>query len=140
MCLTTKTKKVSIAEDDIVCYKVVMLCSDGEFSTPFQKAVIPNAIISGNASFWASGDKEITYWPIVDVYTVGQGYIHTYEKLVSAVRFCKSEVMWEENISHASYRIFECRIPKGTEYYAGCDDLYEPSFASEKITFKTQIR
>lgn len=138
MCLTTKTKKVSIAEDNIVCYKVVMLCSDGEFSTPFQKAVISKAIISGKSPFFASGDKEITYWPIVDEYTVGQGYIHTYENLVSAVRFCKSEVMWE-NID-VSYCIFECMIPKGTKYYDGCNDLYEPSFASEKIIFKAQIR
>ena len=139
MCLTTKAKKVSIAEDDIVCYKVVMLCSDGEFITPFQKAVIPNAIISGKSPFLASGDKEITYWPIFDEYTVGQGYIHTYEELVSAVRFCKSEVMLEENISHVSYLIFECRIPKGTKYYAGWNDIYESSFASEKIIFKCQM-
>lgn len=139
MCLTTKTKKVSIAEDDILCYKVVMLCSDGEFSTPFQKAVIPKAIISGKSPFFASGDKEIIYWPIVDVYTVGQGFIHTYENLESAFNSCKNKENLENLKKFSNYCIFECDIPKGTKYYKGHDDCGEISFASEKIMFKIKI-
>jgi len=135
MCLTTKTSVCSVAESGIKCYKL-LLWGDGEFMTPYLKTQIQKNVVDGKMPFFADGEKSI----IIDYssdgsnkYFIGNGFIHTYKSLTSALLLMSHIVL----IIPKKYvcRIFECEIPKGAKYYEGEDDYYEAAFASEKIKF-----
>lgn len=140
MCLTTKTSVCSVSKKEIKCYKVLLLWSNGEYMTPYQKTFLPMAVIEGNIPFFADGEKSIRKngceWNLSDSYLIGSGFIHTYKYLKSARDFKKHIKSIYPNLVGA---IFKCEIPIGTTYYEGQDDFFEPSFASEKIMFKNQL-
>lgn len=139
MCLTTKTSVCSVSEQEIKCYKVLLL-DDGEYITPYQKAFVPKLVIEGNAPFFADGKKNIGIdyceETLSESCVVGRGFIHTYKYFGSASDFKKHlEIMYPTSVC----AVFECEIPIGTKYYEGQDDFFETSFASEKIMFKKQL-
>jgi len=147
MCLNTKTSVYSVAENDIKCYKVLLLC-DGEFMTPYQKTPIRKIVVDGKTPFFADGEKSIkgmdynsdntsVYDAFSNKYVIGNGFIHTYKSLTSAW-YLKNHI----EFIHPKYVccIFECEIPKGAKYYEGEDDFYEVAFASEKIKFIKEIK
>jgi hypothetical protein len=127
----SKTDKPRIAEEDIICYKV--LCkSNGVFGskwvTPITEMSIRNAVLTGRRLMKARGEREIIGLYLNDnyIYAVAGGYIHTYKQVPPFPPFY--------------YKIgdivFECVIPKGEEYFKSVDGH---EYASRSIRFVKQI-
>lgn len=128
MCLVSKTDKPLIAEDDIVCYKILDRCDSFscEYRTPFMGMKVRNAVLTGRCLMKARGKREIIRAYLGNNsyrYEVNGGYIHTYK-----------------HVPFYSYDIgdivFECVIPKGEEYYKSYDGT---EYASRSIRFIKQV-
>ena len=80
MCLLTFQDKPFVAENDIVCYKRLVLNKNDRFVTPVIGRKIPDAVISGRRLYRARGIFRRTYrdpvFPWVNI--VDRGWIHTY--------------------------------------------------------------
>ena len=106
MCLITLQDKPFVAENDIVCYKRLVLNKSDMFVTPVIGRKIPDAVISGRRLYKARGlfrrAHEYDFMPWLT--EVGKGWIHTYT--AAPTFFDEEKGVW-----------FECVIPKGTEYW-----------------------
>lgn len=125
MCLITTQKEPMVAEKDITCYKALIKLSydDDGYITPFQGYPVLNDIVNHKGLMKPSKLSKIekdSYYTYV-----GEGYIHTYANAVEAATF-----------SHSSCEIFECIIPKGTEYYV---DSFDGGMASTSIRFVRRV-
>lgn len=122
MCLYSKTDKPCIAEEDIICYKMLDRCH-GLFckcKTPFRGVRVRNAVLTGRRLMKARGRREIIGLHLnVDVkqYAVAGGYIHTYKHVPPFI---------------IGYIVFKCVIPKGEEYFESGDGR---EYASRSIKF-----
>lgn len=146
MCLAASHKDIKIAEKNITCYKVLVLCSDfytgRVYKTPYIGALVPTHIINGKKELYASRG---TCWKNKSIqqisgrtkymYRIEGGYIHTYAKLSAANARKKSL-----NQYSGKYYIFKCVIPKGAEYYEGLEPNGYKSYASECIKFVDRIK
>lgn len=124
MCLYSKTPIPSIAQEDIICYKLVTKLSfpcvkkgESVLMTPYRLKVIDPKKFP--FIFKASSDKPIYHYGYncflgTNMYAIGEGFIHAYTKhpLVSS-------------FIYNSQCIILCRIPKGTKYYVslGGDEI-----------------
>ena len=121
MCLVTFQDKPFVAEEDIVCYKRVVINKYGNFVSPAIKRKIPDAVMSGKRLYRARGifrhaHKDIVFrWLNI----VGRGWIHTYT--TTPIFFHANDGVW-----------FECVIPKGAEYWKSKDGN---EYASRSIRF-----
>jgi hypothetical protein len=130
MCLITDRGKWMVADDDIVCYKVLRLNrKNNHFYTPFRNTLVSDAIVEGKREFVADGIAE--FMPhahdnlgIPVGYSVGVGAIHTYANREVA----KSHIGPNETVR-------KCVIPKGTEFVYGHDNFRYEGFAAKKIKF-----
>jgi hypothetical protein len=114
MCLYSKTPIPSIAQEDIICYKMFHINPiwDTLLMTPFRLEVVN--LEDFPFMFVASSDKCVT--PIYSSscitrrigYKVGPGFIHAYTRNFS------------ENMS-SHYCAVLCKIHKGTKYYVSTD-------------------
>ena len=130
MCLVSDTDIPKIAQEDIVCYKVLIKVSNIKalfgkgYATPwYETKVKPKGL------FKAKGGKSIlkNYFN-PGTYDVGRGFIHTYTGLDGS-RIPKNFI--------EGYRIFECIIPKGTEYFVSTDG---EEYAPDCIIFKRKMK
>lgn len=130
MCLVSDTDIPKIAQEDIVYYKVLIKVSNIKalfgkgYATPwYETKVKPKGL------FKAKGGKSIlkNYFN-PGTYDVGRGFIHTYTGLDGS-RIPKNLI--------EGYRIFECIIPKGTEYFVSTDG---EEYASDCIIFKRKMK
>lgn len=107
MCLITKWKKPKVAEQDIVCYKVVLLTNDpNKFRAYWQDDFIFEIGKTHKHHFWNLVCK--TKADISDLYEIYGGMFHSFQKRPTS-RFNP---------------VLEYIIPKGTKYYEGLHDEY----------------
>jgi hypothetical protein len=139
MCLFTKAKHPLIAQEDIVCYKIVHLDwhrGGGHFITPFQHTPIPDDVMSGECPFKATGKKsalrvENGYGSFSgNGLVIDSGYIHAWV---------------DENVSLTlsdRAAVYKCIIPAGTKYYKGWFNGWAAydSICAEEIKFIERIR
>ena len=121
MCLRAVVGK-QIADKDIYCFKVLIKCfaKNIEWQTPCQGTQISDNVLKGKEFFEATGTEE--KWSPSEFFTnVSRGFIHAFTDINMAEDFAS---YW-----HGS--VFECYIPKGTEYYIGMDD----DICAKKIKF-----
>ena len=121
MCLITLQDNPFVAENDIVCYKRVVINKFNGFVSPVFKRKIPNAVISGKRLYSGRGIFRRAYrdpvFPWVNI--VDRGWIHTYT--AAPIFFHGNDGVW-----------FECVIPKGTKYWKSKD---RDEYASRSIRF-----
>lgn len=150
MCLFTQDIYPSIAEEDIICYKVIKFAGKHPL-TPYMSLEIEDDVLLGKKLFCGGLRKHVEFDEWHSVNCIGEGYIHTFSTLESA-KFC----LFHEVIPfiHNSnpifdFFIYECIIPKGTEYFIGFSEtgshfcLFNKdkknmplnSYASDKIKF-----
>lgn len=129
MCLYSKENTPMVAEKDITCYKALWKKWYG-YVTPIQKNYVSNEVIKGKRlmkpSIWSRlfGKTENDEKAYETLTLVGTGYIHVYVNKRIA-KFCFRDC-----------DIFECVIPKGTEYWV---DKNEYVLAARKIRFVEQV-
>lgn len=116
MCLIAKNKNPLIAEDDIVCYKLLVQTTyRGEYRTPYKIMYLDNKIIQGEKNLVAKGSEGIEPLCTPDRYKITGGFIHCYTDHEVATN-CADII----DIKCFIYvTVFECIIPKGTAYYKG---------------------
>lgn len=130
MCLVSDTDIPKIAQEDIMCYKALIKVSSIKalfgkgYATPWlETKVRPKGL------FKAKGEKSIfrnCFKP--GTYDIGRGFIHTYTGLDGS-KVPKNLV--------GDHRMFECIIPKGTEYFVSIDG---EEYASDCIIFKRKVK
>lgn len=113
-----------IAEEDIVCYKILRQVCNTAYITPCTATLIPREYIQDKVPFKAEIINKAQFiWRHVlgfsDVVT--DGFIHS---LVNNPFPC------------FMYTTFKCIIPKGTKYFIG----YEGDYASEQIIFVEELK
>lgn len=137
MCLYTKNRNAFVAEEDIVCYKILIKTKiPFVYKTPIVGTKLikfPNI----KTTFKAKGNHIIHLAPIHptlsgnDIYEVAGGFIHTYKNLEGV------KSLLERNCFE-NFTVFKCIIPKGTNYYKSVNEL-EDEYASEKIKILEEI-
>jgi hypothetical protein len=124
MCLETTERIERIAENDVVCYKMLRMLDDGRFVTPFAGKKVSSKVLSGKRIFKPS------FFSIKDIRNVGcfkeirRGYIHVYNSPYKVVLF-------------SNEKLFKCIIPKGTRYWC---DKFNGEYAARKIRFVEEIQ
>lgn len=147
MCLYTEQTKLSVADKDIECWKILEILEnrDGEeiYVTPYAFRKVEAHVLSGEVPFVPEPynyEEIIKELEMID-YSVGieAGFIHVYDKLtvnemVSEIKFHTNFIgtpdPYIKNIdskrldcmikaSSLGYAVFKCIIPKGTEYLSG---------------------
>ena len=144
MCIISNTSlKPKIAEEDIVCYKVLVISSvDDTLFTPFQNMNVelnkeyfePNFIESLNKVIMEHHDivKVNPYKP----YCYNEYMFHTFKN--------KDDAMYFKNcIEYRNSTVIKAIIPKGSKYIEGIFSyssyytyIEVESFGSEKIIYK----
>ena len=120
MCLRAIVGK-QIADRDIYWFKVLIQCfaKDIKWQTPCQGTNINDDVIQGKEFFEATGNEESG--PHLTILHISRGFIHMFTDINIA----------EDFASYCHGSVFECYIPKGTEYYIGLDD----DICAKKIKF-----
>ena len=117
MCLISDTPIPSIAEEDIICYKCFGACYIGPgytmLTTPYIKA--PVCFKQLPYLFIARGDKRVVYRPSIfrpsdRIYEISKGFIHAYRNA-------------NFNAGSINYKIYVCKIPKGSKYYVSRNEI-----------------
>ena len=130
MCLSTKQAYPFIAEEEIVCYKLIEKKRNlfgWKWVTPFKGFRVSKSVVSGKRLLRARGRR--IYYRHIFGNLIGGGYIHTFSNN-------EYEKDAYEIMSVAGYHLFECVIPVGTEYYVSDT---EQEYASRSIRFVSQI-
>lgn len=135
MCLYSIEIEPRIADRDITCYKVVSV-RGGKYYTPYVGRRIGKRYIIGRDLYCAHGKTAVKIcsdaWYAVhffannhQFFAVGKGFIHTYGRI--DVAFSQKRLNRE---------VYECIIPKGSEYYK---DYASCELASKAIRFVRRI-
>lgn len=117
MCLRS-LYGTKIAQEDIICYKYLTFLGD-KFLTPYYRKDVTNSVISGE--IWNDTETPITDKVLNKFINFSIGYIHS---LVYSM------------LAPPEYYVFECIIPKGTEYAEGIDN----DLCSKSIKFVKFIK
>ena len=130
MCLHVKTTKPSIAEEDIICYKVIEYSPiDKQYVTPFRNYPMKTGDILHDRKDWEFDIVEFRTGFFVEA-----GGFHTYGAKEDAIFFAR--------VLSSSTIVVKCIIPKGTEYFRGCttlDDYYVRSYASKDLKLIEEV-
>lgn len=130
MCLHVKTTKPSIAEEDIVCYKVLEYSSIfKEYVTPFRSC--PMKI--GN-TLHDRKDWEFSITEFITGFFLAAGGFHTYEVIADAKHFARE--------LDNSTIVVKCIIPKSTEYFKGwttLDGYHVRGYASKDLKLIKEV-
>lgn len=141
MCLITYMKHPQVAQQDIVCWKILR---EEQFSHK------ENLVVTVYRDFAVTLDKEITPHGSPDVretrmfdngeqvqcFAVNGGFFHSFVSYQDAVVEADEMLYIRRNFSSKTKLILaECIIPKGTEYYRGTFDGIQ-SYASRKLFIK----
>ena len=143
MCLTTNLKSRSIAEEDIVVFKVLL-----------KKGKIFKRYRAPCYDFTYRKKRQYkTEFKIRESFAFGDGTIniengfHSFDGISDAVAFGSLEV--QSQIPHSKIAICKFIIPKGSIYYTGDYTVYSPknqkilnciSYASNAIKFIEEVK
>lgn len=128
MCLSKISIK-KIAEEDIICYKIVLKTGTNQYETPFQCMKV-----SLNTEYV---DTTPTNDNLVDlsVNEINGGYYHSFKN--------KDNVLEYSHHFNGAVCVLKGIIPKGSEYYEGVYTSicigYLPAYASKKIKYIEEI-
>lgn len=113
MSLISKTNVALIADKDIICYKLVYPIYDNpiKYNSIYKHYPIEKGLN------YPKGGKTINKYD--GSFEIGQGFFHSYVSLYIA----KLSLLNNQEI-------FECIIPKGSEYFISEDNL---EYASDKL-------
>lgn len=131
MCLIIETSKpeFKVAENDIVCYKILNHSNPFRYMTAFMGFKIPFLSMCGLKKFKAKGEPNVktTYGRI----RIEGGVIHTFQMLHDAL----------DNKYRSLEEVWECIIPKGSRYVEGKYILRGTftSYGSECIKFVKRV-
>lgn len=149
MCLAVnKTKRVKVAKEDIICYKVIKRIGKGvglRYETPYRDQPIQLRTLydeSNNPMVVEHSCGFIQDWNGDEYKSIHGNAFHSFAKLKDA--------KWEANDwgtgDDYNMIVVECIIPKGTKYYKGFHGIYNTSidgypegYASEKILYTSTI-
>ena len=144
MCLRSKIDKPLIAEEDIVCYKILERVPRWFFGfkwlTPWRFMHIPNAVLSGKRLLNARGKRVVL--ESLGFWLIENGYIHVYG--ADKYNETELEILSKEASDGFNYKgkagahMFKCVIPKGTEYYDGWN-CHSHQYAARSIKFVEQV-
>lgn len=131
MCLLIRDKDPKIAQEDIVCYKILE-CSRrrDSWKTPFRQFEVEfdKLLADENKVFPKKLQTDSEY----NLYSVEKGCFHTFRDMYDA-----RKISYSNGFGYC--KVFKCVIPKGTEYYAGISFALD-SYASKKlIVTKEQV-
>lgn len=145
MCLIVQSREPKIAEEDIICYKLVKYWEDADvYVSPLQHFPIASSrkiigFIQKDDSDYSRVYPGIITRKTLD-YNVGGGFLHTFMYLKSA-KYIISKVS-----NKSEYRIFKCIVPKGVKYYEGyskstlCGNIINvEGLASKELIYKEEI-
>lgn len=149
MCLRLASNfQVKIAEEDIVCYKVVSRVKKNghtKYRSPYRDKLISCGAKLNNVSVVAkSGRKEVSESDFkkcsvteeYGTFVINNGAIHSYANRVDAFVILKTFFINFFEDEYTTYFLAECIIPKGTPYYVGFYDNHK-SYASRELIYKT---
>lgn len=111
MCLISKTNIPKIAEEDIICYKILEY-TQLEYTTPFMYLPIRDSIVE------AIGDEDIykkSAWFRPSKYSIGRGFIHAYTTYETAMKIIPEIEC--QFFTECQLEVFKAVIPKGTKYF-----------------------
>lgn len=136
---------VKIAGKDIRCMKVLEQRKDG-YITPYRYKHVPDETISGEEDFTADrsapGDYGLETRFSVSGRAhveIGGGAVHTYAYTKDSDKAIRSEVLFlRRQYCPQATVVFECVIPKGTEYMAGTYDG-KKCYGSKSIRFVREL-
>lgn len=134
MCLTlTEKSEIKVAEEDIVCYKVVRRLCSGFYRSEYYGYLYETGILDKSAF----GNITITTRPCITTYrsaNFNQQVIAGYEQVVERGfhSFTCKEDAYKYRYSAVSYVVVKCIIPKGANYIEGMCSEY-PNYVSNKI-------
>lgn len=152
MCLEVKKTEegnlpVKVADKDIRCMKVLEVDEYG-YRTPYRYKRLHQDVVSGKEDFTANrnipGDYDYydyeSFLVSGHIYAeVGAGAVHTYAYTEESDKAIRSEVMFlRQMYCPRATVVFECVIPKGTEYMEG---TYEGKkcYGSKSIRFVREL-
>jgi len=147
MCLYVTSKKVRVAKEDMVCYKVMMehYGDKGAWVSPYQGMAYKEGCayeLEKQLQLLDSKFGNIKDYP----YIVEEGF-HSFANLSDALLFRNTCEVRYPTVSRGdgwhTYIIVKCIIPKGTTYVEGLyvdnwDNKFH-SFCSEKIICEDEI-
>lgn len=142
MCLIVQSKEPKIAEEDIVCYKLVKYWEDADvYVSPLRH--FPIASSRKVIGFVQKEDSEYRIYPNIRQelgYNIHNGFLHTFTNLKDV------EHILSKINDKSEYRIFKCIIPISTTYYEGTaksivngEPIFNKSFASRELIYKEEI-
>lgn len=149
MCLEVKKTKegdlpLKIADKDIRCMKVLEVDECG-YRTPYRYKYLHQDIISGEVAFVADrsvpGDyEEETFLAMHEEYAeIGAGAVHTYAYTKESDKAIRNEVLFLRRMGcPRATVVFECVIPKGTEYMEGVYEKHK-CYGSKSIRFVREL-
>lgn len=149
MCLEVKKTEegvlpVKIADKDIRCMKVLELDEYG-YRTPYRYKRLHPDVVSGKEDFVADrngpGDyEEETFVAYSEDYSeIGAGAVHTYAYTEESDKAVRNEVAFLRRMwCPRATVVFECVIPKGTEYMEGLYDRHK-CYGSKSIRFVKEL-
>ena len=133
MCLYCKDSKLKVAEEDIVCFKVVTFdfvvgCYRPFFQ--FKNHWIPIGVINGLEPYVPEGDAVPECDELLCEYAWGRGLVHAYKNRFEGGASC---------LVGPYVNIYRCVIPKGVEYVEGEDDAGCPCYAAKRLVFGERV-
>ena len=145
MCLTVKDKKVRIAENDIVCYKIVI---ERISPSPILATYFMSSEIKLGKLYRKKGDKFRFYKSYEDNFFIEEGGYHVFAKLNDAVDYFsedevdKKKLLTREGtcfspLGYSRAKVIKAIIPKGTPYVVG-EFRCTRSVAWDNWTFETK--
>ena len=149
MCLEVKKTKdgnlpVKIADKDIRCMKVLEVDEYG-YRTPYRYKHLHPDIIGGKEDFTADrnipGDyDEETFTDMYEEYAeISAGAVHTYAYTEESDKAIRNEVAFLRRMwCPRATVVFECVIPKGTEYMEGVYEKHK-CYGSKSIRFVREL-
>lgn len=108
MCLLTDWKKPKIADQDILCYKVVERTKDFDVFISEIKKFRYKIGKTYKQHFWNLVVKKKGYNYLEPITTIHGGMFHAYRQIQPIPAICSEYAA-----------CLECVIPKGTKYYFG---------------------
>lgn len=150
MCTLTHSSKLSIAKENITCYKVIRK-NDTYRCSPLQRKIIPDYCFIDREKrevYMAEGEPILKFNNFGAEfnnanYTAGYGFIHCMKNEADAMKYLK-EMMNKKNLE-----LWQVTVPKGTEYVEGLN-LWSssrkehylnnlPAIAAHEIIFEKRI-
>lgn len=134
MCLLIEKSNgniASIAEDDIISYKILLKDNDNELSTPYRNSLVKIGITYQSKILFE------TYPSVKTKYNHVRIGLHSLETIHDAIKL--------KNILHSYYDlvIFKTIIPKGSTYYKGIfkESGYKfSSYASDALIYVEETK